>query len=222
MNAAVLGTGVVGASIGSKLVQLGHRTTMGSRTATNEKAAAWVKKSGPSASQGTFRDAAEAAEIVFLCTKGEGTLEAVRSVGAGTLKGKVVVDTTNPLDFSHGMPPSLLMCNTTSLGEEVQKAAPDAFVVKTLNTVNCEVMVNPGKTGGDPTMFLCGNSAEAKATVRTLLKEFGWKDILDLGDIKSARGLEMVLPLWVQTYMSSGNGYFGLKIIMPPAATPSL
>jgi predicted dinucleotide-binding enzyme len=217
MNAAVLGTGVVGASIGGKLVQLGHHTIMGSRTAANQKAAAWVKKNGPTASQGTFRDAAMAAEILFLCTNGEGTLEAVRSAGADALKGKVVVDITNPLDFSHGMPPSLLLCNTTSLGEEVQRAAPDALVVKTLNTVNCEVMVNPGMTGGEPTMFLCGNSAEAKATVRTLLKAFGWKDILDLGGITSARGLEMVLPLWVQTYMTSGNGYFGLKIIMPPS-----
>ena len=220
MKAAVLGTGVVGDSIGTKLVQLGHRTKMGSRTATNEKAAAWVKKNGESASQGTFADAAAFGEIVFLCTKGEGTLEAVRGAGAANLKGKVVVDITNPLDFSHGMPPSLLLCNTTSLGEELQKALPDALVVKTLNTVNCEVMVNPRKTGGDPTMFMCGNSAEAKAKVRALLQEFGWKDILDVGDIKSSRGLEMVLPLWVQTYMATGNGYFGFKVLMPPPARP--
>lgn len=218
MNIAVLGTGVVGDSIGTRLVQLGHRTKMGSRTATNEKAAAWAKKNGASASQGTFADAAAFGEVVFLCTKGEGTLDAVRGAGAANLRGKVVVDITNPLDFSHGMPPSLFLCNTSSLGEEVQKAVPGALVVKTLNTVNCEVMVNPGKTGGEPTMFMCGNSADAKVKVRTLLQEFGWKDVLDLGDIKNSRGLEMVLPLWVQTYMATGNGYFGLKVLMPPPA----
>jgi len=218
MNIAVLGTGVVGDAIGTKLVQLGHRTKMGSRTPGNEKAAAWVKKNGSSASQGTFAEAATFGEIAFLCTKGDGALEAVRSAGAANLRGKVIVDITNPLDFSHGMPPSLLMCNTTSLGEEIQKAVPEAHVVKTLNIVNCEVMVNPAKTGGEPTMFLCGNDAGAKGKVREMLQKFGWKEIIDLGNIAGARGMEMVLPLWVQTYMATGTGYFGLKVVMPPSA----
>src|SRR5437867_12449114 len=122
-------------------------------------------------------------------------LEVVRSVSA-TVAGKVVVDVSNPLDFSKGMPPSLAICNTNSLGEEVQKAAPAAKVVKTLNIVNCEVMVTPAK-GGHPTMLLCGNDAVGKAKVTDLLKSMGWNDIIDLGDISKSRGTEMLLPIWL-------------------------
>ena len=103
--------------------------------------------------------------------------------------------------------------NTTSLGEEIQKLLPESKVVKTLNIVNCEVMVKPQKSGGDPTMFISGNHAEAKEKVKALLDQFGWTDIIDLGDITTARGTEMLLPIWLRTYMATGNGYFGFKII---------
>jgi len=211
MKIAVLGTGMVGEALGTKLVQLGHHVTMGSRTPDNQKAARWAKKNGINASQGTFADAAAMSELVFVCTKGEGTLDAIHSVGAG-LDDKVVVDVSNPLDFSPGMPPSLLICNTDSLGEQVQKAVPSAKVVKTLNTVNCEVMVDPARAS-DPTMFICGNDSGAKAKVATLLKSFGWTDIIDLGDIKSARGMEMLLPAWLSLMNVIGNADFGFKIV---------
>lgn len=214
-NVGVLGTGMVGSTIGSKMIQLGYSVKMGSRLASNEKATAWAASNGSSASHGTFEDATQFGDVIFLCTKGDFTLDALKLSKASNFKGKVVVDISNPLDFSKGMPPSLIpqFTNTNSLGEEVQKMLPDAHVVKTLNIVNCEVMVHPGKSGGDPTMFMSGNDAQAKATVRGILNQFGWTDIIDLGDITTARGLEMILPLWLRTWMATQNGHFGFKIV---------
>src|SRR5450432_530234 len=211
----IFGTGVVGNTIGTKLAQLGYEIMMGSRTAANEKAITWAEANGKNASNGTFKDAAEFGDIIFNCTKGESALEVFELAGIDKFKGKVIVDVTNPLDFSKGMPPSLIpeYTNTNSLGEEIQKLLPGANVVKTLNMVNCEVMVNAKKSGGDPTMFISGNSAEAKEKVKELLNQFGWTDIIDLGDITTARGTEMLLPIWLRTYMATGNGYFGFKII---------
>jgi predicted dinucleotide-binding enzyme len=211
----VFGTGIVGNTIGTKLVQLGYKVMMGSRTAANEKAIAWVDANGKSASSGAFEDTVEFGDIIFNCTKGESALEVFKQAGIVKFKGKVIVDVSNPLDFSKGMPPSLLpqYTNTNSLGEEIQKLLPEANVVKTLNIVNCEVMVDAGKSGGDPTMFISGNSEEAKEKIKALLNQFGWTDIIDLGDITAARGTEMLLPLWLRTYMATGNGYFGFKII---------
>lgn len=211
----ILGTGIVGSTIGSKLIELGYEVRMGSRTAKNEKALAWVAKCGNKASTGTFEDAAQFGEIIFLCAKGDVTLEILKLAKPGNFKGKTVIDISNPLDFSKGMPPSLIpqFANTNSLGEEVQKALPDANVVKSLNIVNCEVMVNAKKSGGDPTMFMCGNNAGAKAEVASVLNKFGWTDIIDLGDITTARGTEMMLPIWLRTWMATKNGYFAFKII---------
>jgi predicted dinucleotide-binding enzyme len=211
MKIGILGTGMVGEALGTKLVQLGHQVKMGSRSATNSNALEWAKNNGPNASPGTFADAAAFGEIIFVCLKGEITLDVIRSV-AFELSAKTVVDVSNPLDFSRGMPPSLSICNTDSLGEEVQKAVPSAKVVKTLNIVNCEVMVDPAK-GGNPTMLVCGNDPGAKAKVVELLKNFGWKDILDLGDITKARGTEMLLPVWLDLFGLIGNPRFGFKIV---------
>jgi predicted dinucleotide-binding enzyme len=211
----VFGTGVVGNTIGTKLIQLGYKVMMGSRTAANEKAITWVGANGKNASTGTFKDTAEFGDIVFNCTKGESALEVFKQAGIDEFKGKVIVDISNPLDFSKGMPPSLIpqYTNTNSMAEEIQKLLPEAKVVKTLNIVNCEVMVNPKKSGGDPTMFISGNNTEAKEEVKSLLNQFGWTDIIDLGDITTARGTEMLLPIWLRTYMATGNGYFAFKII---------
>lgn len=212
---AVLGTGNVGQTIGSQLITLGYEVKMGSRTSNNEKATAWVQKNGKAASQGTFEEAARFGNIVFNCTKGEVTPDVLKLAGPQNFKGKVVIDISNALDFSKGMPPSLYAqyINTNSLGEEVQKILPDAHVVKTLNIVNCEVMVNAKRSGGDPTMFMSGNNQEAKATVKNILNQFGWTDIIDLGDITTARGLEMMLPIWLRTWQATGNGHFAFKII---------
>ena len=209
----VLGTGMVGQTIGKKLVSLGYEVRMGSRTPDNEKAVKWVSENGSKASNGTFAEAAAFGEIIFLCTNGGATLNIVKLAGIPNFKNKIVIDISNPLDFSKGMPPTLFICNNDSLGEQVQKTIPDAHVVKTLNIVNCEVMVHAQKSGGDPTMFMSGNNADAKNEVKMMLNQFGWNDIIDLGDISTARGTEMMLPIWLRIYMATGNGYFGFKIV---------
>ncbi len=203
---------MVGETLGTKFTQLGHQVKMGSRTANNESAAKWVEAAGSNASQGTFSDAAAFGEMVFLCLKGAVFLDIAKTLEGAALAGKVVVDVSNPLDFSHGMPPSLSICNTNSLGEEVQKAVPSAKVVKTLNIVNCEVMVEPAE-GGHPTMLVCGNDSTAKNQVIGLLKSMGWRDIIDLGDIAKSRGTEMLLPLWLNLLGLFGNPHFGFKIV---------
>lgn len=203
---------MVGVTIATKLIQLGHHVTMGARNPENQTAARWANANGVNASQGTFADAATFSELIFLCPKGEATLEVIRTVGPDAFGEKVVVDVSNPLDCSRGMPPSLLICNTDSLGEHVQKSLPYAKVVKTLNTVNCEVMVDPAKAG-NPTMFMCGHHPEAKVSVTKLLMEFGWTDIVDLGDIKAARALEMFVPAWLSLFNVIGHPHFGFQIV---------
>ena len=202
MKIGVLGTGVVGRTIGTRLVGLGHEVIMGSRTADNAHAAEWVAEAGAGASHGTFADAGAGADLFFNCTLGTASIDALGAVGAGPAGGKVVVDVSNPLDFSRGMPPSLWVCNTDSLGEQIQRAFPDALVVKTLNTMNCEVMVDPSRVPGDHDVFVSGDDDGAKAQVKQLLGSFGWSDdrIIDLGDITTSRGPEMYLPLWLELY----------------------
>ena len=202
---------MVGETLGKKFVQLGHQVRMGSRTANNESAAKWVQATGPNASQGTFGDAATFGEMVFICLKGAVFLDVAKTLNATALAGKVVMDVSNPLEFSGGVM-SLSICNTNSLGEEVQKVLPSAKVVKTLNIVNCDVMVDPAK-GGHPTMLVCGNDAEAKKQVTAFLKTMGWRDILDLGDITKSRGTEMLLPLWLNLFGLFGSPHFGFKVV---------
>lgn len=219
MKIGVLGTGMVGETIASALTERGHNVRMGSRTATNEKAAAWVKKSNNHATQGDFNDAAAFGEIVFLCLNGAYALDAVRSIEPDSIAGKIVVDVTNPLNFTQGMPPRLLegLNNSNSLAEEIQKALPAAKVVKTFNTVNCNVMVNPGLVNnGDHTLFICGNDADAKNKVKHFLVDsFGWKpdNLLDLGGIQSARGTEAYVPFWVMIMQATGSPMFNIKVV---------
>jgi predicted dinucleotide-binding enzyme len=198
MRIGILGTGVVGQTIGSRLVQLGHDVTLGSRTATNEKAAKWVSDNGSHARHGTFADAASFGEMVFNCTAGDVSLAALWSAGAANLEGKIIVDVSNPLDFSKGFPPILSVCNTDSVAEQIQSAFPNSKVVKTLNTMTASVMVNPALVPGEHDVFVSGNDAAAKGRVSDLLRSFGWRTIIDLGDVTSARGAEMVLPLWLR------------------------
>ena len=217
MKIAVFGTGMVGDTIGSRLIELGHNVMMGSRTANNEKALAFVSKHKTHASAGTYTEAAKFGEVIFNCTKGDGSIEALKQAGEA-VNGKIIIDVSNPLDFSKGAPPSLIpsLSNTNSLGEEIQKTFPTSRVVKTLNTMWCGLMVNPNMiAGGSHTNFICGNDKEAKATVKSLLKEFGWRDenILDLGDISNARGTESVLPIWLRVWGATQNGAFNLKVV---------
>ncbi len=214
MKIGVLGTGMVGVAIGTKLIKLGHDVKMGSRTAGNEKAVAWAKANGSKASKGTFADAAAFGEILFHCTKGQYVMEALQAAGAGNMSAKVLVEISNSLDFSKGMPPTLIVCNTDSIGEQIQRAFPETKVVKTLNMVNCNLMVDPGILQEEASMFICGNDAKAKGQVTKILTEwFGWKQVIDLGDISGARGIEMLLPLWIRLMGLWQTPNFGFKIV---------
>jgi predicted dinucleotide-binding enzyme len=214
MKIAIFGTGTVGETLGSKLIALGHEVAMGSRSATNEKGAAWVKKAGPKASLGTFATAARGVELVINATSGAGSIEALKAAGEGALDGKVIIDVSNPLDFSKGAP-SLFVSNTDSLGELVQRTFPRAKVVKALNTMWCGLMVNPRLLPESSHTFIAGNDDGAKATVKAVLKSFGWHDdeILDLGDLTGARATESYLPIWLRMYGALKSGAFNVKIV---------
>jgi 8-hydroxy-5-deazaflavin:NADPH oxidoreductase len=214
MKIAVLGTGMVGETIASKLVALGHEVKMGSRSANNEKAAAWVKKAGARASQGSFADAAAFGELLFNCTLGTGSIPALEAAGKQNLKGKILVDISNPLDFTKGMPPTLFISNNDSLGESIQRAFPELKVVKTLNTINANVMVDPARIPGEHSVFVSGNDAEAKTRVKQLLTEgFGWKQVIDLGDISTSRGTESYLLLWLRLWGAMGTPDFNVHVV---------
>ncbi len=216
MKVGVLGTGAVGQALGSKLVSLGHDVVMGSRQAGNEKAVAWAATAGGTAGEGNFATAAAFGDIVVNATPGAVSLAVLTAAGAENLAGKVLVDVANPLDSSRGMPPRLTVCNTDSLGEQIQRQFPEALVVKALNTVNADVMVTPGVVGGSHTVFVAGNHAAAKAQVVDMLMSFGWPpgDILDLGDIAGARGMEMYLPLWVRLWQTLGTSDLNVKVVI--------
>jgi predicted dinucleotide-binding enzyme len=211
----VLGTGAVGRTIGSKLVELGHEVTMGSRSPDNESATEWASEAGQNAAHGTFEDAAAVGELVFNCTAGTASLEALAAAGADNLNGKLLIDVSNPLDFSAGFPPSLSVMGGDSLAEQIQRAHPGARVVKTLNTMNCEVMVDPGRVPGDHDVFVCGDDEGAKAEVRELLQSFGWAagSIVDLGELSAARGTEAYVLLWVRLYGALGTGDLNIKVV---------
>jgi hypothetical protein len=217
MKIGVLGTGMVGKTIGAKLIELGHDVKMGSRSATNDKASEWVEQCGARASAGTFAEAASFGELVFNCTSGQGTLAALDAAGVEALRGKVLLDLSNPLDFSNGMPPTLFVSNDDSLGERVQRALPETRVVKTLNTINCELMVDASRVPGGHTVFMSGNDADAKRQTETILTEwFGHRHVLDLGDIATARATESYLHLWLRIWGALGTADFNIHIVRAP------
>jgi len=186
---------------------------MGSRTANNEKAKEWAAGVGYLGSNGTFSDVAAFGEIIFNCTEGKISLEVLQLAGHENLQGKVLIDVANPLDFSKGMPPSLTVCNTDSLGEQIQRQFPDVKVVKALNTLNCQLMVTPELLSTPGNLFICGNDPGAKKEVDALLRSFGWKEIIDLGDITAARGTEQLLPIWVRLMGVLGTPMFNFSIV---------
>jgi 8-hydroxy-5-deazaflavin:NADPH oxidoreductase len=216
MKIAILGTGMVGNALATKLVQLGHQIMMGSRTSSSEAGQAWLKSVGGKAQIGTFADAAAFGEIVLDCSNGANSIAALRQAGAANLRGKILIQVGNPLDASKGMPPSLTIVNTDSLGEQTQREFPEVRVVKALNTVNCEIMIAPERVPGDHNLFICGNDAAAKGEVTQLLCDwFGWKaaNIIDLGDISNSRGTEMFLALWVRLWGALGTPLFNIHIV---------
>ncbi len=225
MKIGILGTGIVGRTLAARIESLGHDVMMGTRDvgALNAKAApskggetftAWQAKNR-GVKLGTFAEAAAHGELLINATSGSGALAALSMAGERNFDGKVLVDVSNPLDFSHGMPPTLTVSNTDSLGEQVQRALPRARVVKTLNTMNAVLMVEPRQLAdGDHAVFLSGNDAAAKKQVSEILGGwFGWKQVIDLGDITTARGTEMLLPLWVRLMGALGGPRFNFKIV---------
>ena len=198
MRFAVMGTGDVGKAIGAGLVSLGHEVRVGSRSA------------GPGKS--TFAEAAAWAEVIVNATKGEASLAALRAAGSANFIGKILIDVANPLDFSKGMPPTLLVKDDDSLGESIQREFPQAFVVKTLNTMSAALMANPGLVKEEHDVFLSGNDKAAKAFVTEILRAWGWKNIRDIGDITTARGTEMLMPLWIRLLGTFGNGYYNFHV----------
>jgi predicted dinucleotide-binding enzyme len=212
MKIGILGTGDVGRALGTGFAALGHDVMMGSREAKNEKALAWASKVGARASSGTFAEAAEFGEVVVIATLWTGTESAIRLAGPGRFAGKVVIDVTNPLDFSAGMPPRLAVGHTDSGGEQVQRWLPAARVVKCFNTVGHAHMVNPRFPGGPPDMFLCGDDAAAKTVVGKICADFGWPTI-DIGGIEGARVLEPLCILWVVCGLRWGSWNHAFKML---------
>lgn len=225
MRFGILGTGVVGKTIAARLASLRHEVMIGTRNpeATmsrtepdafgNAPFGAWQEEH-PEVRLGTFSGAAAHGEIVVNATAGVVSLDALELAGESNLSGKVLIDTSNPLDFSQGMPPILSVSNTDSLGEQIQRTFPEAKVVKTLHTVNAYLMVDPAQlAGADHTMFVSGDDAEAKAQVTDVLRSFGWTDVIDMGDITAARGTEMLLPVWLRLFGVLQNPVFNFKIV---------
>jgi predicted dinucleotide-binding enzyme len=225
MKIAVLGTGPVGRTLAARFAALGHEVVIGTRDVTGTLArtepdawgspafSAWVA-AHPAVGLGSFAEAAAQGELVVNATNGGASLAALTLAGADNLSGKVLVDVSNPLDFSHGMPPTLLVKDTDSLGEQIQRAFPDTRVVKTLNTMTADLQADPGQlAGGDHSVFVSGDDAEAKKQVTDFLESLGHTDVIDLGDITTARGTEMFLPLWLRLWGALGTGIFNIKVV---------
>ena len=224
MNIAVLGTGMVGRAVAARLHELGHDVTIGTRDpqATLARTDADAMGNPPYASWATqhegialatFAEAAAVAEVVVNATNGAVSLDVLALAGAENLADTVLIDIANPLDFSNGMPPTLFVKDTDSLGEQIQRAFPDTRVVKTLNTLNAELMVRPGTLPEDSSVFVSGNDADAKKVTTELLESFGHTDVIDLGDITTARGTEMLLPVWLRLMGAFGTPAFNFKIV---------
>lgn len=225
MKIAVLGTGYAGRTVAAALAKLGHEVVIGTRDPQSTLArqdpdamgtppfAQW-RAQHVDVALAAYPEAAAAAEIIVNLTNGVGSIDALNAAGAGNLSGKILMDVANPLDPSQGFPPSLNPVNTDSLGEQIQRTFPDARVVKTLNTMNAGLMVNPGRlAGGDHSVFVSGNDADAKHAVTSLLQSLGHQDIIDLGDITTAQGPEMMLPVWIRLWGALGTPDFNFKIV---------
>ena len=222
MRVAILGTGIVGRTIAARLLAKGHVVAVGTRNVENTLE---VKgKGGPAFKEWydehaeiqlqTFEVVTEAADLIFNCTNGQASVAVLEAIGKDRLDGKILIDLANPLDFSAGMPPSLDPVNTYSLGEQIQDSFPKLKVVKSLNTMNAQLMLNPSQINGDHNVFVCGNDDEAKNKVKELLMSFGWRKdlIIDLGDISNSRGTEMILPVWLRLWAALGTVEFNFLI----------
>jgi predicted dinucleotide-binding enzyme len=225
MKIAILGTGMVGQALAGRLSELGHDVAVGTRDVAatmaktapdsmgNQPYAQWAANH-PEVRLASFAGAAAGAELLVNATSGAASMAVLDAAGEANLAGKILIDIANPLDFSQGFPPTLFVKDTDSLAEQIQRAFPEAKVVKTLNTMNAFLMADPGLlAGGDHSVFVSGNDADAKKTVMAVLESLGHTDIIDLGDISTARGTEMVLPIWLRLYGALNTAMFNLKVV---------
>jgi predicted dinucleotide-binding enzyme len=219
MKIGILGSGDVGRKIGDGLIEIGHEVKIGTRDPNKEQIVQWVRNHGEvdkqKASVGSFSEAASFGDMVIIATQWDGTINAIKMADSATknFAGKIVIDVTNPLDFSKGMPPKLAVGHTDSAGETVQRLLPDAKVIKTFNIVGNPHMVHPDFPCGPPTMFICGNNEEAKKMIMdSILTPFGWETI-DIGGIEGARLLEPLAMLWITYYIRTNNGNHAFKLL---------
>lgn len=211
MRMGVLGSGLIAQALSARLAELGHNVVIGTRDAN--KLRGW-QSSNQRVLIGSFAETAAHGDMVFNATNGPGSLNALTLAGEENLADKILVDVSNPLDFSHGFPPSLTVVGSDSLAEQIQRAFPMARVVKTLNTVNARVMTHPLEVAnGDHHVFLSANDADAKGQVAELLRSFGWIHIFDLGDLTTARGTEAYMLLWVRLFGAMNTGMLNIKIM---------
>ena len=221
MKIGLIGSGIVAQTLGTKLVELGHDVVLGTRdpkkldekknmTGTLNE---WLTQVKNKAKVVTFKEAAAHGDILINATHGQISIEALQIAEADKAGSKVLIDVSNELDFSKGMPPGVVASQERCLAEKIQAAFPNLKVVKSLNTISAPVMVNPKAVkGGDHTIFMAGNDKDAKAKVAELLKSFGWTDILDLGDISAARGPEMYLAMWVRLWGAMQTPMLNIKV----------
>ena len=222
MKIGIIGSGVVAQTLGTKLIELGHDVVLGTRDPAklDEKKnmagtlREWIAKTNKKGKVATFQEAAAHGDLLFNVTNGGASIEALKLAAADKVGTKVLIDTSNELDFSKGMPPGALASQSNCLGERIQAAFPNLKVVKSLNTIGAPVMVAPqALAGGEHTVFVSGNDTPAKAAAAELLKSFGWKDVLDLGDISSARGPEMFMAMWLRLWGATGTIMVNVKVV---------
>jgi predicted dinucleotide-binding enzyme len=227
MRIAILGTGIVGRTLADKLAALGHDVVIGTRDVGETMAraepdgmgnppyAVWAG-ANPAVRLVPYAEAGAHGELIINATLGTGSVEALRQAGAENLNGKTILDVSNALDFSRGFPPTLFVKDTDSLGEMIQRAFPEAKVVKSLNTVTARLMVDPASIGGgEHVMFVAGNDNAAKKQISDLLASFGWRHFVDLGDITGSRAMEMYLPLWLRVFGALGTPMFNFQLVAP-------
>jgi predicted dinucleotide-binding enzyme len=223
MRITVLGTGTVGRAMAGRLHELGHDVVVGTRdpavSAARPEVAEWAA-AHPAVPLRAYAQAAEGADVLVNATTGQASLAALEAVGEAARAGRVLLDISNPLDFSAGFPPTLTVKDSDSLAEQIQRTFPELRVVKSLNTLTAALMVAPEAVGGgDHTVFVSGDDADAKQVVLGLLAELGHRDVIDLGDLSTARGTEMLLALWVRIMAALGTPMFQLKVVRGDAAT---
>ncbi len=211
MKVGILGSGDVGRALGKGFVNAGYSVKIGSRKPDSEKIKAWIKETGNRASAGTFAEAAAYGDFAVLAVLGTAAEQVIELAGASSFADKLVIDVTNPLDFSKGMPPGLFVGVTDSLSESIQRKLPQAKIVKCFNTVPNSQMVDP--TFKDVEMLICGNDAAAKLSVAEILKKFGWKGSIDVGGIEGARWLEALVPLWTRVGLTLNTWSHVFKVL---------